>query len=237
LVFLANPPSEAGLYDEYYDGPEPPAGSYERKSADRRLRELYQINEQRLEYILRLKPAGSLLDIGCGRGYFVRSAVDAGFMATGIDVSDSALEHGRSILHVNVTARSVDDILRTGEKYDIITLFHVLEHFRDPLSVLRDVKALLATDGCCMIEVPNERSLKFRLSRNKWEGGNHPRYHRTFFTASSLDEMLHKAGFVKRTRLQVSYRLDGRSHAYELIKAGLNVFGMDSFLDYVAYPG
>jgi hypothetical protein len=82
--------------------------------------------------------------------------------------------------------------------------------------------------------VPNLRSLKFLFAKEKWEGGNHPLYHRTFFTKSTLENTLVKSGFTKVKRLPVSYSVPGKSAAYDWIKRISNIFAADAFLDFAA---
>lgn len=97
------------------------------------------------------------------------------------------------------------------------------------------VRKLSNNLGVCYVEVANLRDLKFMLSRQKWKGGNHPRYHRTVFTRKSLRHALIKSGFSQCKRTKLSYKIPGRNRAYEIVKSGLNVFGMDAFLNYMAF--
>lgn len=235
LTYLANPPPEEGLYEQYYDSSDLLGEAYTRNSVDARLRELYQINEQRVKHIQHFKEGGFLLDVGCGRGFFLKSAADAGFCVRGIDISGAAVAYARSTFGLSVNGDAIETLVAAGDRFDVITLWHVLEHFADPFAVLRQIRELLAEDGVCVIEVPNERSLKFRWARVKWEGGNHPRYHRTFFTSQTLGRALRASGFERVNRLQIVYRLGGRSRAYEIAKKTLNIFAMDAFLDYAAF--
>jgi 2-polyprenyl-3-methyl-5-hydroxy-6-metoxy-1,4-benzoquinol methylase len=173
--------------------------------------------------------------VGCGKGYFLKTAQESGFRATGIDLADAAVQFARQSFGVDAVRLDAKDILRSGEVFDIITGWHVVEHFLDPLQVLRLLRQLLSEDGICFFEVPNLRSLKFTLSRNKWIGGNHPLYHRTFFTQHTLKQMLLEAQFSTVQRVRLSYHVPGRSAAYETAKGVLNRFALDAFLDFVAY--
>ncbi len=231
LTFLANPPLDDELYEEYYGGPDLDASAYRADSPDATQRELFAINRQRVERIERLTTERRLLDVGCGRGQFVRSALDAGFAATGIDVSQRATAYARDRFGVDARVRELREVAASGETFGVVTLWHVLEHFADPFEVLRHVRALLTPGGICVVEVPNLHSLKFVLSRSKWEGGNHPLYHRTFFTASTLRRALSDAGFRDVRRQRWSYRVPGRSDAFELTKRALDTVGLDAFLD------
>ena len=102
----------------------------------------------------------------------------------------------------------------------------------NPATELKKIKQLLTDDGICFIEVPNTSSLKFILSKNKWVGGNHPLYHRSFFTSSTLKDTFSKSGFTKMKRIQASYKIGNRSSLYEFSKSALNIFAMDAFLNF-----
>lgn len=233
LVYLANPPADDHLYEEYHGNISP--GEYSAESPETALRELHAINRQRVGLMQKLVPGGYLLDVGCGRGYFLKTAIAHGYDAAGIDVSEVAAAYARQELGVRADTRSLKDVAAVGGQYDVITMWHVLEHFIDPFDALRDVHRALKSGGLCMIEVPNLHSLKFILSKTKWEGGNHPLYHRTFFAASTLRAALIRSGFRAVRRVRLSYGVPGRSRVYEGVKAGLNLVAMDAFLDFAAW--
>jgi 2-polyprenyl-3-methyl-5-hydroxy-6-metoxy-1,4-benzoquinol methylase len=240
LTFLGNPPDEARLYEAYHRGTlegDAPAAAYAPDVEDAALATLYAINEQRIARVRKAVPSGRLLDVGCGRGYFLETARRHGYAVRGIDISERAAAFARRTFGVAATTETPQELWVRGERYDLITLWHVLEHFADPLPALRMLHGLLADGGACFIEVPNLNSLKFRLARRKWTGGNHPRYHRTFFTRRTLRHMLEAAGFAPVHRLQLSYRLPDQSTAYTAAKRVLNVAALDAFLDFVAWKG
>jgi 2-polyprenyl-3-methyl-5-hydroxy-6-metoxy-1,4-benzoquinol methylase len=235
LVFLGNLPDEKTLYESYYETTELDFDEYSPNSNHAHIRKLFAINQQRIHWLATLKKSGSLLDFGCGRGYFLKSAADAGFAVSGIDISEIAAEFVRNRFKLNATNETLDELIHKNRQFNIVTMWHVLEHFIEPYEALQKVRALLKTGGICVIEVPNLNSLKFRLSKNKWQGGNHPRYHRTFFTGTSLRQALFKTGFSSCRRAGLSYNIPDKPYPYLILKRGLNVFGLDAFLDFVAY--
>jgi cyclopropane fatty-acyl-phospholipid synthase-like methyltransferase len=234
LVYLGNPPDEGLIYEQYYESTEPDGGKYRANSDDPFLAELHAINTQRSARLAEIKPSGRLLDVGCGRGNFLTIARDYGFDVRGIDISDRAVEYAQKQFNLRVDVATLDDLARTENRFDVITLWHVLEHFVDPFKHLQQVRSLLNEGGICVIEVPNLNSLKFRIARQKWHGGNHPLYHRTFFSTGTLRNALAKTGFSELHRLRITYHIPGRSKIYEGCKAALNVVGMDAFLAFVA---
>jgi SAM-dependent methyltransferase len=235
LVYLRNPPPEEALYDDYYGEAAPNPADYRVDGPRPALAELAAINQQRVAALKERKPAGSLLDIGCGRGYFLATARDAGYGVVGTDVTERPVAYARQAFNVPAEVSTLAELSSSGRRFDVVTMWHVLEHFVDPFAELERVHALLEDDGLCVVEVPNLRSLKFLLARDKWQGGNHPLFHRTFFTAQTLAEAFVDTGFTRVERLRLSYRIPGRNPIYEAAKRALNVVALDAFLAVAAW--
>ena len=231
FVYLGNPPTLEPAYEEYYAGEEALTIPYTPDSPHDDYRELYHINTQRVDLLTKIRDTGDLLDIGCGNGFFLdRAQSIKGYNPEGIDVSSGAVEFARNRFQVNARQASFREMIREEKRWDIITMWHVLEHFPDPVARLREIATLLNPNGICIVEVPNLHSLKFLLSRDKWEGGNHPRYYRSFFTARTLKRCFRQAGFRRIRRHPLSYRLPERSTLYEWSKQILNWLRLDAFI-------
>lgn len=108
---------------------------------------------ERLEF---LKQAGvklgSLMDIGAGGGEFVTLASREGFKAQGIDPSEGYAKYAQKEYGANLSIGELKDLKGT---YDVITLFHVLEHLTDPIKVFEKLRQHLKAEGTLFIEVPN----------------------------------------------------------------------------------
>ena len=140
-----------------------------------------------------LKP-GRLLDFGCGSGRFIQRMRQRGWRVTGLDSSPNAIELVRNQLGLNAMLGSLPHPdLRSGS-FDLITMWHSLEHVHAPLSVLRDAFRLLAPGGKLHVAVPNIDSLPFRWFGSTWFGLDVPR-HLTHFAPWTLHLMLERAGF------------------------------------------
>ncbi|MFX0141550.1 MAG: class I SAM-dependent methyltransferase, partial [Candidatus Hodarchaeota archaeon] len=196
-----------------------------------------QLNEQRLQWIQRIKPKGSVLDIGSGRGYFLYHASQMGYKVKGFEISPLAVKYCEKHFHIKTTIQNIENGVNLNHKYDIITLWHVLEHLSNPLKVLTNLKLLLADNGILFIEVPNINSLKFLLSprSKKWIGGDHPRYHRFFFSARTLSQLLSIAGYKNIKRKTTTYNLSHHKKIKILLKQSLKLFDLDSFINVYAY--
>jgi 2-polyprenyl-3-methyl-5-hydroxy-6-metoxy-1,4-benzoquinol methylase len=230
---LRNPFEEIAVYDDYFTNVDFEVEDYKRGSKSKNLSEIYIINEQRIEYIKKVKQSGEVLDVGSGLGFFLKTAQENGYTVHGIDISERAVQLSRDVFNVASDVETPEDLIKQGKKFDIITLWHVLEHFINPFDELNKIKQLLKDNGICIIEVPNLLSLKFILSRKKWKGGNHPLYHRTFFTSKTLKKALLQSGFSTAKRICLSYKTDQRNVLYFGFKLMLNAIAMDSNINFI----
>ncbi len=111
---------------------------------------------RRLKKLLRHRVGGDLLDIGTGIGQFLKLAQPHFSSVTGTEVSSSAAQIARERYGQEVINDLLERIDFGGQKFDVITLFHVLEHVHDPLAVVRKCHSLLRNEGLLVIAVPNE---------------------------------------------------------------------------------
>ena len=130
---------------------------------------------KRIREIKRLKPSGKLLDIGSGVGAFMKLALDYGYHVQGADVSAWACDYA-------------------PVSFDVITLWHVLEHVENPVELLKKVNLLLKEDGLLALEVPNIGSFMAGVAGTDWELMS-PREHLSYFTVHTAERTLLEAGF------------------------------------------
>ena len=152
-----------------------------------------QLQAQRATYLARLlrQPrVGRLLDVGCGKGGFLRAVADElpDWELAGLDPSTNAVNSCQSQgLQVQLGALG-DDILN-AQPFDVITLISVLEHLPDPVTALGWCRRRLTADGILFIEVPD--SLQPELSLT----GFFNLEHIVHFTPGSLGRILREQGF------------------------------------------
>lgn len=137
---------------------------------------------------------GRLLDFGCGSGAYLAEMKWHGWQVTGLDVSAKMVERVREELGLTAYAGSLPHLELEPESFDVITMWHALEHVHEPLPVLREARRLLAPGGKIVISVPNIDSLSYRWLGKHWFGLELPR-HLTHFTPMSLPLILQRAGF------------------------------------------
>jgi 2-polyprenyl-3-methyl-5-hydroxy-6-metoxy-1,4-benzoquinol methylase len=137
---------------------------------------------------------GRLLDFGCGSGSYLREMHRHGWKVTGLDTSSRMVERIRNELGLPAVVGTLPHLDLEPSSFDVITMWHALEHVHDAVPILREARQLLAPGGKLVISVPNIDSLAFRWFGRHWFGLELPR-HLTHFTPASLAQMLQRCGF------------------------------------------
>lgn len=101
--------------------------------------------------------AGRLLDMGCGLGFFVKAVSQhPGWEAYGCEISDTAVRYARETLGLSTVVRArLEDAPFPHESFDLVTMWDVLEHLRQPDSALERCREVLTKEGICFIRTPN----------------------------------------------------------------------------------
>ena len=170
------------------------------------------VSSQAIKRIRLLKEyvtCGRLLDVGCSKGFFIELAREANYEVFGLDVSEYACGVARRRLafgadrieHASIKTAG----LLNGQKFDVITLWDVLEHVGDPHSALRRLRNALNAGGLLAIRMPSTSSLFFRIALGIYIATfgivqSPLRFlyhmdHRFFFNRVSLERILEKSGY------------------------------------------
>lgn len=140
--------------------------------------------------IIRFRPSGRLLDIGCATGDFLAVARER-FQAEGLELSGWAAQIARDrglTVHRSDLAN-----FRPAQPYDLLTLWGVIEHFEHPLEEVRRMRDLLREGGFVFLWTGDSDSLPARLLGKNWwylQG-----QHLQIFSRGSLRALFSKAGF------------------------------------------
>lgn len=186
FVYIYPRPSEASL-KKYYSNFDYKNISF----VETRIKEDSQIS---LGFINPYKgPRNTLLDLGCGRGYFLMEAVSKGWKVKGVDFSSKEVDYATKRLHLDVVK---SDILKYKDtnKYELITLSQVIEHVRNPNELIRKAKSLLAEKGLLYIATPNINSASAMVHGVNFEHLIPPE-HLNYFNNQSLRYLLEVNGF------------------------------------------
>jgi len=138
-------------------------------------------------------PGKRLLDFGSGWGFFLESARDRGWHATGLEPLPGHGIYARGQLGLDVVTDTLRDDTFAAQSFDVVTAFQVFEHLPNPAEELRKLHRVLARDGLVLIEVPNIDTPLLRLMR-----ASHRHFvidHLWFFKAHTLKLLLRNCGF------------------------------------------
>jgi SAM-dependent methyltransferase len=149
---------------------------------------------RRVRQVLPWHGQGRLLDFGCGGGSFLQRMHRQGWQVTGLDVSAAAVGHVRDGLGLRALLGSLPHPDLRPATFDVITMWHSLEHVHRPMTVLEEAHRLLVPGGQLLVAVPNIDSLPFRWFGAAWSGLDLPR-HLTHFAPWTLHLMLENVGF------------------------------------------
>lgn len=204
-------------------------------------RELYETFAQGLLESIRghAELAGkSLIDIGCGGGFLVRAAKEAGMNAEGIEANANmvawAREHG-----LNVLQGDVRQLHEAGRRFDVVVLSAILEHLENPGDLLRQCREILHEDGIVIISQASFDGLLPRVFPWGWYGWQ-PQEHYWHFTPGCVSLLAQRIGYVpvriERGSLHHQWFLSGglkviigRNIATLIARVGESVGRGDSF--------
>ncbi len=161
-----------------------------------------------------LHAKGNILDFGCGNGEFLGEMLRAGWHVRGVESSDRA----RSLLPILLKDHVQKDLSDwEGERFDVITLWHVLEHLPEPVAVIRRLKGLLKEGGLLFLAVPNLDSWEFSFCGADWFHLDMPR-HLVHFSQHGLTTMLENEGL----RVQRADHFAWSYNVFGLVQTWLN---------------
>lgn len=196
FVFTQNPPSPEDC-GRYYESEEYISHSDTRTSLRDRL--YHRARDYMLERKWKIiqthtaqKKNGALLDMGSGTGYFLNHIQRKGWSIDGVEMSDTARAHG--VKNFGIKARQPDELWTLNESYDVITLWHVLEHLYDFHKYVARFKDLLNPNGLLVIAVPNRQSRDAQHYGPDWAAYDVPR-HLWHFTPNDLAYIAEKHEF------------------------------------------
>lgn len=144
-------------------------------------------------FIKNYKEGGRLLDIGAGVGLFVDEARQNGFDADGIEPSRSAVAAARKYFGVTLK-QGIFIRSKIRNKYDVVVINHVLEHLKNPVKLVTDIKSVIRLSGLLVVGVPNFASIMSILKRQRWQSLV-PDQHKWLFTIRTLDNLVIPVGF------------------------------------------
>jgi SAM-dependent methyltransferase len=143
-----------------------------------------------------------LLDIGCAEGLFPEVAGKDGWDVTGTEISHFAAQYGKEKLGLNIIQGELIDMKFPDNTFDAITMWHVLEHTRNPIAVLREIRRIIKDNGIFILAIPNLNNFLFQLAYRLIRGRRMHLFdpddrelHLYHFTPETIRMTLEKTGF------------------------------------------
>ncbi|MCL2231064.1 MAG: methyltransferase domain-containing protein [Treponema sp.] len=184
----------------------------------------------------------TLLDIGCAYGPFLAAAKEEGFSPIGIDPAKDAVQYINEKLGIPAihSMFPVSDSSFASNSLDVITLWYVLEHFQDCITVFKEIKKLLKPNGILAFSTPSFSGISGRTSLKKFLSVS-PADHFTVWSPKTVKKTLAIAGFKVKKIVVVGHHPERfpilgkfanskKSHAYRLLLAVSKLLGLgDTF--------
>jgi hypothetical protein len=168
VIALANPPADLS---RYY------AGDYFSMPSKERLARLAAKENAKISAVTRFASGGRLLEIGPAIGAFAIRAVNEGFSVSVIEQDAGCCEFLSRQPRLDVShADNPHEVIRKLPAFDVIALWHVIEHLREPFLFFDAAAANLAPGGILALATPNPEALQFRWMGRRWPHLDAPRH-------------------------------------------------------------
>ena len=133
--------------------------------------------------------AGDVLDIGAGTGDFLSAAKSNGWKIEGIEPND----HAKKLAEQKGIYLKQETTTLKSQSYDVITMWHVLEHVYDLEDQIRELKRLVKPNGFVVIAVPNFKSYDAKYYKTFWAAYDVPR-HLWHFSKTAIQKLFEEQG-------------------------------------------
>ena len=223
LLYTMPRPSKDKI-GEYYKSEEYYSHQENKKGFIPRLYEKVKKVNLKHKYELATKglSTGKLLDIGCGVGDFLHTAEAQGWQCTGVEPSEEAKAIARQRTQAKLLS-SEDQEQLPDASFDVITLWHVLEHVDDLRWQVAQLQRLIKPNGRIVIAVPNYKSYDGQFYKEHWAAYDVPR-HLSHFNRTTLAKILktNDLKLVKTDKLKWdAYYISYMSEQYKIHKLPL----------------
>ena len=149
-------------------------------------------NQKRASSLKSVALNKKILDFGCGEGGFLKEIKKISSKCTGVEKSNILRDNIISTYKIEICP-TIDDVT---DEYDIITLFHVIEHLKEPIETLVQLKRILSSNGQIIVETPNVNDALLSLYKSKaFTNFTYWGCHLYIFSHSTLAKVARKAGY------------------------------------------
>lgn len=191
--FLETFPQPLENLDKYYESEDYISHSDSSKSFTNKIYQFIKNFNIQNKFSMLGKPKKEikLLDYGCGAGDFLAFAKDKKLNVFGVEPNQKALEISQKKVGKNNVTNS--ELKNISEKFDIITMWHVLEHIPDLFEFIEELKSHLNPEGKIFVAVPNYKSFDAKFYKEYWAAYDVPR-HLWHFSPESMEKLFNSFG-------------------------------------------
>lgn len=137
----------------------------------------------------------SILDIGCGNGRFLNYLYKLQFTNLfGVELPGNSAQRATTYKHLKIFIDKIEHINFERETMDVITMFHVLEHIKNPIEIIKKIYSWLKPQGFFVVSFPNIVSLQAQKFKGNWLHLDPPR-HLNFIAPEDFIQHMQQIGF------------------------------------------
>ena len=145
----------------------------------------------------------NVLDIGCGTGEFLNACKQNGWNVTGIEPWEVARKHAKEKFGIEpLTPEKLFEI--SEKKFNVITMWHVLEHVHQLHKTIEQINKLLIDEGALIVAVPNCNSFDAKKYGEHWAAWDLPR-HIYHFNKKDIEKLFSRFGFKLKEVLPMKF--------------------------------
>jgi 2-polyprenyl-3-methyl-5-hydroxy-6-metoxy-1,4-benzoquinol methylase len=152
-----------------------------------------------------LRPAATILDIGCAYGFFLEIAQQNGFQVEGLEVNQYMMNHVKERLGVPCHLCPDLTAFQNNKQYDCITFFDSIEHLEKPKESIAKAWEMLKPEGILVITTPNIDSFSAKVMGKLWPHVT-PEEHIYYYSPKTMTDVLNRCGFDVLHISGVSYK-------------------------------
>lgn len=151
-------------------------------------------DKQKINIIKKYKENGMLLDVGCAMGEFLYLARQEGFDVAGVEVSTLCTDYVKNKLGIDIHSGDLLSAHLPSNMYDVVTLWDVIEHLRNPVEIINELYRILRPGGILCFSTGDVESFYAHIMGRFWHLLTPPQ-HLFYFSAKSVRKMLDRYGF------------------------------------------